>query len=178
MKMTGNHASCISALPLALYLALMFITTPTCFGQMNRTDFYGEDPFRTTPITRSMLKGLSRAQDFQSCHKWRWNTAEATRVDVNGDGTAEILVKADCGNSASSFFFWLLRQNGHRYTPILHTATMGVYFWRKRHHGFRDVLTGGCNANTCFHEFFSSNGQRYIRRKQWTEPISETPSFR
>lgn len=152
-------------------VVLVAVVGVQAHGQLNRTHFYGEDAFASNiQLTKSMLKGLRKDKDFDSCYEGLQGVVEATRIDANGDGKPEVLVKVECGNSATSYLFWLLVLERDRYRPIFTTGTMGIDFMKRRRKGFRDISAQGCNANTCFFEYFAHNGRRYVRTRHWSRP--------
>jgi len=151
----------------ATFLAL---GAPT-WAQLNRTYFYGEDSFaRPIKLSGAILAGLRRDTDFSGCYEYSKDRTEVTEIDPNNDRKAEILVKVGCGNSSTSYLFWLLKKDGSFYSPIFSVGTITIDFMRRRREGFKDILAVGCNANTCFHKLFAFNGRRYVRLRQWTSP--------
>ena len=151
----------------------LLIVTMGASAQLNRTHFYGEDQFaRTVPLTKSMIVGFRRDKNFGGCSEVAKSRVEVTKIDPNSDHRPEFLVKIPCGNSAASYYFWILSREKKSYRSIFFVATMGIDFTKSRRSGYRGIAAAGCNANTCFHETFVFDGQRYKRNRRWTRPNS------
>ena len=116
-------------------------------------------------MTSPMLAALRRAPDFSECYELNKDRTAATKVDANGDGRPEVLVWIGCGNSSTTNLFWLLARDKFGFKPIFNVGTQTIYFQRKRHSGFRNILAFGCTANACFYKYFSFNGRRYARTR-------------
>jgi len=132
-------------------------------------DFYGEEPFRNrTAIPNAAISALQNDKNFTDC--WNFVPFEATSVDLNRDGVKELLIKSSCGNSATSYSFWILARRGRTFKPVFFTATMAIYIGNKKVKGYPDISASGCTANTCFFQDFSFNGDEYILKREWTRP--------
>lgn len=153
-----------------LFLTIAFASAAFVSGQMtNPGDYYGEEPFKNrTAIPEAAINALRNDRNFTDC--WNFVPFEATSVDLNRDGVQELLIKSSCGNSASSYYFWILARRGRTFKPVFFTATMGIYIGNKKVKGYPDISASGCTANTCFFQDFSFNGDEYILKREWTRP--------
>ena len=153
-----------------IILCLLFVTVDAS-AQLNRTHFYGEDKFANPiSLTSFMLAGLQHDKNLGDCYDVAKDRTEVTRIDVNGDHKPEILIKIGCGNSSTSYLFWILSKRGKGYKPIFFVGTMGIDFTKRNRLGYRGIKAVGCNGNTCSHETFAFNGRRYGVERAWTTP--------
>jgi hypothetical protein len=156
-----------------LIFALVLWLPLFCSGQSRLGRyFYGEDKFnRSVAISASMDSAIRKDKNFQDCLPRPADLSddrfEATEIDLNNDRILEVLVKGECGNSATSYFFWVLSKTHETYRPILFVATMGIGIEKTRTRGYPNISSSGCNANSCLNQIFSFNGQRYVKRREW-----------
>lgn len=140
-------------------------------AQLYRTHFYGEDAFAAVvPLTDALISKLRAERDFSTCYKRAKKSFEVTKIDPNRDGKAEYLIKGECGNSATSYAFWIVSRDREGYKTIFSAWTMGIDFEKQRQRGYPNINAVGCNANTCFYESFGFNGERYAQKRQWSRP--------
>ena len=135
--------------------------------------FYGEDAFKkSVPIPESVVRALRKDKEFLACAErvgFPSERFQATEIDLNHDRLSELLVKGECGNSATSYYFWIFAKN-KRYDPLLFVATMGVNISRKTTKGYSNIWAVGCLPSACLNQTFTFNGRRYVKRREWWKP--------
>ena len=136
-----------------------------------QTHFYGEDAFKKPiSLTNSVIRALRKNKDFEWCFEFAKDRFHVTKIDLNHDGVPELLIKGGCGNSANSFFYWIVTETSRRYDPVFFVATMGIDLEKRLTKGYSNISTFGCTANTCYYQLFAFNGRRYIQRRAWEKP--------
>lgn len=139
--------------------------------------FYGEDKFESpTAISENMASAVSSNESFRDCAELGLATGsfEASEIDLNHDGIAEVVVKGECGNSATSYYYWVLRKHGQKYGTILFHAAMGFEILDERSNEWPNIEFSGCNANTCFYTDYMFNEGNYAITKSFEKPV-DTP---
>lgn len=152
----------------------MIFASSATSAQLRRTHFYGEDVFaKQVPFFKALIDGLRRDKNFDACYEVGKDRAEVTKIDPNGDGRPEFLVKVACGNSSTSYLFWLVSYSRGSYEPIFSVGSMGIDFGKRNRKGYPAITANGCNGNTCFYEYFTFDGNRYVQKRTWTRPNTD-----
>ncbi len=161
---------------ITVLVALVFVIgSPMLLNAQNRY-FYGEDRFKVqSPMSVSVQNAVRKDKNLRDCLPipvdFSSDRFEATAINLNRSSSRKLLVKGECGNSATSYYFWILSKMGKRYEPIFFAAAMGVEIQKTNLRGYPDILASGCNANTCFYELFAFDGRKYNRKSSWEKSV-------
>lgn len=146
-------------------------------AQANGRYFFGEDKFESPIIiSESIASAVRSDKNFADCtagpDDLTTDSFEATEMDLNGDGVAEVVVKGKCGNSASSYFYWVLAKHKQSYEPILFHAAMGFEIFNEDSNGWPNIEFSGCNANTCFYSDLVFDGKGYVVSRSFEKSVN------
>jgi hypothetical protein len=150
---------------------ILFVGTSTLSNAQKRY-YYGEEEFKkSVPISTSIEKVLRKDGNFQNCRPVSGESPkgrfEAMTFDLNRDGSAEVFVKGACGNSSTSYFYWVLTNRRGESGRVLFDAALGFEIRNKRSTGWSNITFSGCTASTCFYREFAFNGRIYLLKRQW-----------
>lgn len=158
---------------------IVFFFSIAVFGQRYETSFYDEYAFKNSvPIPMRVLKKLRQNEEIQKCiqsfgsEPFSADWFEATRIKLNNDKFADLLVKGKIRClSGSATWFWFFRRKQNRYELVLSIYTIGVEIDRKKSRGFYKIITNRSTANTTYTTFYAFTGKKYIEKGRRETPV-------
>lgn len=156
------------------------------FGQKYETSFYGEDTLKNLiPIPDEIMNVLKQDETVKRCFGSDAQTQklrlwfEATKINLNNDNVAEILVKAtddiqksesNCLNG-NAISFWIFRKSQNDYDLVLYLYTITVEINKKKSKDFYNINTIRNTGSESFTTFYVFNGKKYIEKGKKVEPL-------
>jgi hypothetical protein len=130
---------------LLVLFGLLFLNTARAQSFDSETDI--ENPAK---IPAGVLRLLGQTREVRECvenggtvGKFDASWFQASRVDLNGDRSADYLVKnsKDCLNGPRAAMFWIFRANGKSFTQVFEDSVLTLRIKKNRTNGFRDIQT-------------------------------------
>jgi hypothetical protein len=164
-----------------IFICITISVTGDCFAQKYDQSFYGEETFQdAVSIPPSVLAAIERDWQINGCrnpktgepfsHGW----FEATYIDLNRDRYEDLLVKAKDPNgcfNGNAVSFWVFRNAGGKFNRVFSDYTLTVEITKMVSNWHFGLRTGRCSASICFNKLFTFNGQEYVLKREWEEPL-------
>jgi hypothetical protein len=130
---------------LFVFAILFFLNTAGAQSFDSETDI--KNPAK---IPAGVLNLLERTEQVKECaqngeehEKFSASWFQAARIDLNGDGRADYLVKNNkgCLNGPRAATFWIFRASARGFTEVFEDSVLLVSIEKRKTLGFRDIVT-------------------------------------
>lgn len=164
---------------------LVFSFSILACGQQTKTSFYLEDNFdNRISIPKEILEVLSKDEVIERCFDSKAQLQdlsqwlEATKINLNDDDVADILVKGidDTGERTSNCIngnavsFWAFVSQKDKYNLVLYDYTLSLDIEKNKSESFFNISTTRCTANTCYKTFYVYDGKKYVEDREESKP--------
>lgn len=155
---------------------LFFCFLTDTFGQKYQTDFFDETSFeRPINIPTSILRSLKKDINVEKCQrsnsKFSANWFEATKINLNDDRFADVLIKAKnkCISDMASAFWLFLRKN-NKYELVLNDYTIVMKIKRQKTKGLYNIQTSRATAMDNYISEYVFDGKAYYQKRKYLIP--------